>query len=203
MGLAAGRKFTVHARRVRVPQICPPQAGYSSPRHGRASTKSGQVLSDNSLPELTSRTFSAGHQALPGPCQVNPPWQVCGTPWYGQRTGNETLQTFIEGGPAWCGPGELPGQQLLPGEETPWGKDSVTTPACSAPAWLARGASSRAGTQPGLRDGNHTQHFPVIQDIFSPPPQLCGGQRAALSLHPLHTQPHGSLSSEKQELPAL
>lgn len=32
MGHAAGRKFTVHARRVRVPQICPPQAGHSSPK---------------------------------------------------------------------------------------------------------------------------------------------------------------------------
>lgn len=196
-GPCCWQEFTVHAGRVRVPQICPPQAGHSSPRHGRASMKLGQVLSD-AFPCLTSAAGPFQQDAM----QLNPPWQACGTPWHGQRTGSETLRSFIEGDPARRGPGELPGQQLLPGEEPGGG----TLPHCHhscLPSPSLAGTWSRKPARTESCHGNHTQHFPVIQDIFSPPPQMGGMQRAALLLHPLHTQPHGSPSSERQEPPAL
>lgn len=46
------------------------------------------------------------------------------------------LQTFIEGDPAHHGVGELPGQQLLPGEETPGGRTVPPhLPAKPQPGW--------------------------------------------------------------------
>lgn len=112
--------------------------------------------------------------------QLNPPWQACDTPWHGQRTGSDTLQTFIEGDAACCAPGGLPGQQLLPGEETPRGQDTATTTCLLSPS-LAGTWSLVQGRNPGRTescDGNHTQHFPVIQDNSPPPPQL-GGTRGS------------------------
>lgn len=163
-------KFTVHARRIRAPQLCLPFAGATPGRVKRppstAGPARGWVCPARSSLALPCLAPPAGQgpwqdlpQALPRLRGGNHPGRSAAPPQHGQRTGTETLQTFIEGDLAHCGPGHHTlGQRPLPGEKTLRGKYRVPPrlPAQPQPSWHT-GPCPGAGAQPAADSSDRSR----------------------------------------------